>query len=488
MKIKYAFLFLVLSLGNTQLKASFEFKEGGARGAALAGAYTAASDDVEAIWWNPAGLRFLREIQMNTSYTNLYSMEDLNYMNVAVVVPTLLAGTWGMGYSSFGPAEYREKDIRLGFSSGLGSGMYLGTNLKRNTVVIGNDGGSASAFGMDVGVIANINPELRMAMCAMNVNNPSLGNTSEKLSRRLFFGLQARPYEGLTALFDMHKPLEREMEIRLGMEVMLNNVLTVRAGTQTRPARFTFGFGFDWAVFSLNYAFLTHSVLTSQHVFALKMRFSGIDEGRSASVGRKEVKYTGKVNINRASVHRLSRLPGIGKIVAKQIIEYREKSGKFRSVRELMNMFGFSETMFNKVKDYITISENEERFREIDRPEQEDIKIEKFSKPEQNNVPILESEEPAVMPDETEFEVQPEPGIESQTEIIKIIKESKKISINKANVKELSTIPGISYPLAQNIVRYRKKYGFYKKWQDLLTVPGINEKLLKKIEETGSLK
>ena len=204
---------------------AFEFKEAGVRGAALAGAYTAVSDDVEAIWWNPAGLRFCRGIEVNTTYTNLYGLSDLSYLNFAFVLPTLTAGTWGLGYSSFGPKVYKETDLRLSFATELGGGIYLGTNLKSNTVTIGSEGGSAGAFGVDIGVTANISEKLRMAVSAININGPTLGDTAEMLESRFLIGLQGKPYEGLSASLDLQKPVEKSLELRAGFELCLMKVL-----------------------------------------------------------------------------------------------------------------------------------------------------------------------------------------------------------------------------------------------------------------------
>ena len=47
---------------------------------------------------------------------------------------------------------------------------------------------------------------------------------------------------------------------------------------------------------------------------------------------------SGKVNINTASAEQLTTLPGVGPKLAARILEYRQKSGAFKSVQELMNV------------------------------------------------------------------------------------------------------------------------------------------------------
>ena len=63
---------------------------------------------------------------------------------------------------------------------------------------------------------------------------------------------------------------------------------------------------------------------------------------------------TAKVNINTASVQQLATLPGIGDKVAVRIVEYRQKSGGFKSPTELVNVRGIGEKNLHKIEAYLT--------------------------------------------------------------------------------------------------------------------------------------
>lgn len=63
---------------------------------------------------------------------------------------------------------------------------------------------------------------------------------------------------------------------------------------------------------------------------------------------------TDKININIATAEELKKLPGIGDVLAKRIIEYRNDYGDFSSVEEIMNVLGVGELKFDAIKDYIT--------------------------------------------------------------------------------------------------------------------------------------
>lgn len=63
----------------------------------------------------------------------------------------------------------------------------------------------------------------------------------------------------------------------------------------------------------------------------------------------------GKININNADVGALGLLPGIGEKTALDIIAFREQSGPFKKIEDIMNVPGIKESKFSKIKDYICI-------------------------------------------------------------------------------------------------------------------------------------
>jgi competence protein ComEA len=62
-----------------------------------------------------------------------------------------------------------------------------------------------------------------------------------------------------------------------------------------------------------------------------------------------------KVNLNTATAEQLESLPGIGPSSAKNILEYRNKVGKFTRIEEVINIKGIGEKKFLKIKNRLTI-------------------------------------------------------------------------------------------------------------------------------------
>ena len=62
----------------------------------------------------------------------------------------------------------------------------------------------------------------------------------------------------------------------------------------------------------------------------------------------------GLVNINTASMEELCTLPGIGEGKARHIISYRENTGRFEQIEDIMKVEGIKEGLFGKIRDLIT--------------------------------------------------------------------------------------------------------------------------------------
>lgn len=78
---------------------------------------------------------------------------------------------------------------------------------------------------------------------------------------------------------------------------------------------------------------------------------------QTASKGTSSKAYSGKVNINIATVQQLdSGLPEIGTVMAKRIVDYREKNGSFKTIEDIKKVSGIGDKTFEKLRDYITLN------------------------------------------------------------------------------------------------------------------------------------
>ncbi len=76
----------------------------------------------------------------------------------------------------------------------------------------------------------------------------------------------------------------------------------------------------------------------------------------TAAVTAGERSPDGVVNINTASLEQLQLLPRVGPALAGRIVEFRETSGPFQSVDEIVAVKGIGEAALERLKPYITTS------------------------------------------------------------------------------------------------------------------------------------
>ena len=61
------------------------------------------------------------------------------------------------------------------------------------------------------------------------------------------------------------------------------------------------------------------------------------------------------LNLNTATTRQLEALPGVGPTLARRIVEFREKKGRFKRVEELLAIPGISEKKWKALREYLTV-------------------------------------------------------------------------------------------------------------------------------------
>ena len=79
----------------------------------------------------------------------------------------------------------------------------------------------------------------------------------------------------------------------------------------------------------------------------MKQKDSTFDSNELLTIGK-------KVNINSSYAAELQLLPGIGKVMAERIVEYRDQNGGYNRIEELMNIKGIGQKKFERIKHLVT--------------------------------------------------------------------------------------------------------------------------------------
>ncbi|GAJ14876.1 unnamed protein product, partial [marine sediment metagenome] len=168
----------------------------------MGNAYTALADDVNAIYYNPAGLAQLDESQFTSGYGKLYwGLDDGSNLGsgfVGYAHPLYHWGTLGVGWLNFGlQGLYRENSFILSYGNTLKKKLLAGLNLKLLSKKYGktlytesaiddsgnttgerdpvfSKGYSKTGFSTDLGLLYKFNREYSLGLTLTDINQPHM--------------------------------------------------------------------------------------------------------------------------------------------------------------------------------------------------------------------------------------------------------------------------------------------------------------------------
>ena len=257
---------------------------------AMGGAGVAVANDVWAAYYNPAGLPQLRQPAIATSYLKLFNVTFLrNFFGAAAYPLPEKYGSVSVSFQYFG-VNYKDTNLSGEYTLALSHGFNLlkdihsslsfGYSLKAyhwnlGESLVWGDLGSATTFGLDVGLMASIYSRTYLGVYVLNINTPQIGAyTKHDLPQRIVVGISYRPYDGVTTSLDMNRTIGTgDMQLWGGAEFNVLRSIYLRLGGTTNPSRLTAGVGLKFAQFNLDYAILTHSELGETHQLGLAVSF-----------------------------------------------------------------------------------------------------------------------------------------------------------------------------------------------------------------------
>ncbi len=290
-KLTILLVLAVLGLSAGLAHAYFEDTVISPRSRAMGESAVAVPDAQSAAFHNPAYLAGVGQFSVGTAYSQPFrgGFGDFFYLGGAVPIDPRL-GNVGFGISSFN-VDYQDvdllketqfsmaygvnlyQDIHSSVDFGLSVGLY---NVKLGETEEGIDPGSATAFGVDLGMLMTLHRRTTLGFQVKNMNNPMIGYDEEELARRLVAGLSYEPYDGVITTFEVENELGQEVQYHGGTEFFIVEGFALLAGVATNPNRLTGGFGYTLENFNLQYGFSTGGgVLENTHHFGLNFAWGG---------------------------------------------------------------------------------------------------------------------------------------------------------------------------------------------------------------------
>jgi len=320
----FRILILILLLGNSATQqlsnrlyasgvgttgAAFLKVGAGARATGMGEAFVGVSDDVDAIYWNPAGLTQIKSKEVNFMY-NFYminpAFQNMGYTYLAYAQPLIIKeknlgavganfiyGNYGtfLGYDENGnkSANFACSDLLVTFAYARdvnvkGIDLALGANLKIISETLADR--NALSIGFDFGGLYKFKKmPLSVGLTVQNLGTP-LTFISEPAPLPAMIKLGAGYRMSINSLSnilissDLLMPFDSIMGFRMGAEYVYNEMFAARLGYKIDSAininplaGLTVGVGFKWNKYSADFAFIPYGDMGNAYRLSLGATF-----------------------------------------------------------------------------------------------------------------------------------------------------------------------------------------------------------------------
>jgi len=293
--------FLITTYVNSQIPDFFNRKSSNigfmylkmppeAKGTALGGAYTSNSIGAASVYWNPARIFEQEVTNINISYMRVFQGIDYESIFYSRNMGKNAVGIGMLGLFASGielrderqelQGYYKVYDMALllSYARWLQEGLCIGATIKTlyERIYIY----SSSGWTLDFALSYIPNPKLAFAFVMNNLGPMFKFNTEQPEKIQLPFtvrgGLSFK-HRDATVSFEVNKSVDAVFRANVGIEYNIIKydeipIFCLRAGYKIRydTESLAFGFGTKFRQFSLDYAYLPHSLnLGDSHIFTL---------------------------------------------------------------------------------------------------------------------------------------------------------------------------------------------------------------------------
>ena len=270
----------------------------GARPEAMGGAFTAISNDVDALMWNPAGLERVSGVEQTFAHDSWIENINVDYIGFATRLSKQSVLGVGLEYVGYGdiPSYNNDGDSRgsynaydlmgvVSYARKIHKNLSAGVSIKSFQEKIQDE--KASSMAADFGLLYSLE-RLNLGLAAKNFGG-SMKFISEDcpVAQNINFGAAYKITDSLLASGDVYMPSDSDVSMHFGSEYIYKKIkntnIALRAGYKTNTngldsmAGISFGFGAKYKSWAMDYAFAPYGDLGISHRISIKMKFGGVN-------------------------------------------------------------------------------------------------------------------------------------------------------------------------------------------------------------------
>lgn len=267
----------------------------GAKAMGMGESHVAATEDLYASYWNPAGLARLQQPQLALMHNEWFA--GINHEFIGFALPIGDIGTVGASanFLSFGELQGRDRDgnettifrpydlaLVVSYARDVTPALAFGANAKLLREQIADESGTGMAFDFG-GLYTFAELPLSLGFNAQHIG-PRVRFVEEAfgLPFTFRFGAAYRPWgDAFMLTADVVRPSDNDITTGVGAAYTIANILQLRTGYKYKlggndlggTSGLTGGFGLTLRRFQIDYALVPFGVLGLTHRFSLVANF-----------------------------------------------------------------------------------------------------------------------------------------------------------------------------------------------------------------------
>lgn len=261
----------------------------GAEAISMGESQVAATNDLYASYWNPAGLGQIRSSQFGFMHNQWF--EDIKHEYLGYVQPIGNLGVIGSSvlYLSYGEIQGRDEEGKethkfrpydVGFVLSYGRELFGDLNFGLNAKWLREqiDEENAQVFAFDIGALYPVGESgVNLGLNLQNFGTKAkFDSESFKLPTNVKLGL-SYDRDFFTVVADVNKPADNDVNIGIGTGISLGELLHLRGGYKYfiggnelgEVSGLTAGLGVTIEGFQIDYAFVSYGKLGATHRISL---------------------------------------------------------------------------------------------------------------------------------------------------------------------------------------------------------------------------
>jgi long-subunit fatty acid transport protein len=298
LKIALILIFLIsnLSYAKSSGEVFADFLKLGidARAMGMGGAFCSVADDVHAVYWNPAGLRYIKKREMSVSH--LMYIENINYDNLQYAqrikkLKLVLGFDARFLYTKderrtlagkvTGEFQNYNSALTIATAFDFSKRFYCGLAVKGIQVQLDDD--KSTGYAGDIGFLYKASKLIKIGAVYQNAGDKmEFNGYKEELPTNIKAGASYRtPEKGTIYALDVNIPNYGEKSVSAGVEVAELKYFPIRVGYKYREEGndlgsldgLSFGIGFKKSKYSIDYAYVPFGDSDDTHRFTFNIIF-----------------------------------------------------------------------------------------------------------------------------------------------------------------------------------------------------------------------